>query len=213
MSIESNYTIKQSGTYEVVIQKSKFIAHFKRVETEEEAQAFIQAIKKEHWNANHNCSAYIIGERNEHQKANDDGEPSGTAGMPMLEVLRKRHLKDTVVVVTRYFGGIKLGGGGLIRAYGGTVSEGLDAVGIVERLPMQQLTLTVDYTWIGKVENELRQSSYLLDDILYADLVTFHVSVPVEETEEALAWLTDMTNGQGQLQTHGIRIIERDFKR
>ena len=213
MSIESNYTIKQSGTYEVVIQKSKFIAHFKRVETEEEAQAFIQATKKEHWNANHNCSAYIIGERNEHQKANDDGEPSGTAGMPMLEVLRKRHLKDTVVVVTRYFGGIKLGGGGLIRAYGGTVSEGLDAIGIVERLPMQQLTLTVDYTWIGKVENELRQSSYLLDDIIYADLVTFHVSVPVEETEEALAWLTDMTNGQGQLQTHTIRIIERDFKR
>lgn len=213
MSIESNYTIKQSGTYEVVIQKSKFIAHFKRAETEEEAQTFIQAIKKEHWNATHNCSAYIIGERNEHQKANDDGEPSGTAGMPMLEVLRKRHLKDTVVVVTRYFGGIKLGGGGLIRAYGGTVSEGLDAIGIVERLPMQQLTLTVDYTWIGKVENELRQSSYLLDDIIYADLVTFHVSVPVEETEEALAWLTDMTNGQGQLQTHTIRIIERDFKR
>ncbi|MHC9160533.1 YigZ family protein [Exiguobacterium profundum] len=213
MSIESNYTIKQSGTYEVVIQKSKFIAHFKRVETEEEAQAFIQSIKKEHWNATHNCSAYIIGERNEHQKANDDGEPSGTAGMPMLEVLRKRHLKDTVVVVTRYFGGIKLGGGGLIRAYGGTVSEGLDAIGIVERLPMQQLTLTVDYTWIGKVENELRQSSYLLDDIIYADLVTFHMSVPVAETEEALAWLTDMTNGQGQLQTHGIRIIERDFKR
>lgn len=213
MSIESNYTIKQSGTYEVVIQKSKFIAHFKRAETEEEAQTFIQAIKKEHWNATHNCSAYIIGERNEHQKANDDGEPSGTAGMPMLEVLRKRHLKDTVVVVTRYFGGIKLGGGGLIRAYGGTVSEGLDAIGIVERLPMQQLTLTVDYTWIGKVENELRQSSYLLDDIIYADLVTFHVSVPVEETEEALAWLTDMTNGQGQLQTHKIRIIERDFKR
>jgi len=131
----------------------------------------------------------------------------------MLEVLRKRHLKDTVVVVTRYFGGIKLGGGGLIRAYGGTVSEGLDAIGIVERLPMQQLTLTVDYTWIGKVENELRQSSYLLDDIIYADLVTFHVSVPVEEIEEALAWLTDMTNGQGQLQTHTIRIIERDFKR
>ncbi|WP_215143967.1 YigZ family protein [Exiguobacterium qingdaonense] len=213
MSSELNYTIKQSGTYEVIIQKSKFIAHFKRVETEDEAQAFIQAIKKEHWSANHNCSAYIIGERNEHQKANDDGEPSGTAGMPMLEVLRKRNLKDTVVVVTRYFGGIKLGGGGLIRAYGGTVSEGLDAVGIVERLQMQQVTLTVDYTWIGKVENELRQSTYLLDDITYADLVTFHISVPVEETDEALAWLTDLTNGQGQLQTHTVRIIERDFKR
>ncbi|MFN3365304.1 MAG: IMPACT family protein, partial [Exiguobacterium mexicanum] len=115
MSAEQNYTIKQDGEYEVVIQKSKFIAHFKRVTSEEEAQAFIQAIKKAHWNANHNCSAYIIGERNEFQKANDDGEPSGTAGLPMLEVLRKRELKDTVVVVTRYFGGIKLGGGGLIR--------------------------------------------------------------------------------------------------
>ncbi|WP_214884645.1 MULTISPECIES: YigZ family protein [unclassified Exiguobacterium] len=213
MSTESNYTIKQSGTYEVLIQKSKFIAHFKRVESEEEAQAFIQSIKKEHWSANHNCSAYIIGERNEHQKANDDGEPSGTAGLPMLEVLRKRHLKDTVVVVTRYFGGIKLGGGGLIRAYGGTVSEGLDVIGIVERLQMQQLTLTVDYTWIGKVEHELRQSTYLLDDIVYADLVTFHVSVPVEETDKALAWMTDITNGQGKLQTNDKRIIERDFKR
>lgn len=213
MSIESNYTIKQSGTYEVIIQKSKFIAHFKRVSHEEEAQAFIQQIKKEHWSANHNCSAYIIGARDEHQKANDDGEPSGTAGMPMLEVLRKRNLKDTVVVVTRYFGGIKLGGGGLIRAYGGTVSEGLDAIGIVERVPMQQISLTVDYTWIGKVENELRQSSYLLDDILYADQVTFNVSVPVEETESALEWLVDMTNGQGNLETGDVHIIERDFKR
>ncbi|STO07477.1 MULTISPECIES: YigZ family protein [Exiguobacterium] len=213
MSAEPNYTIKQDGEYEVVIQKSKFIAHFKRVETEEEAQAFIQTIKKAHWNANHNCSAYIIGERNEHQKANDDGEPSGTAGMPMLEVLRKRQLKDTVVVITRYFGGIKLGGGGLIRAYGGTVSEGLDAVGIVERVPMQRLTLSVDYGWIGKVENELRQSDYLLDDIVYAEDVTFHVSVPVEATETALAWLVDLTNGQGGLETQDVRIIERDFVR
>ncbi|KDN57718.1 MAG: YigZ family protein [Exiguobacterium sp.] len=213
MSVEPNYTIKQDGEYEVVIQKSKFIAHFKRVATEEEAQTFIQTIKKAHWNANHNCSAYIIGERNEHQKANDDGEPSGTAGMPMLEVLRKRQLKDTVVVVTRYFGGIKLGGGGLIRAYGGTVSEGLDAIGIVERVPMQRLTLSVDYGWIGKVENELRQSDYLLDDIVYAEDVTFHVSVPVEETETALAWLVDLTNGQGGLKTQDVRVIERDFVR
>jgi len=133
--------------------------------------------------------------------------------MPMLEVLRKRQLKDTVVVVTRYFGGIKLGGGGLIRAYGGTVSEGLDAIGIVERVPMQRLTLSVDYGWIGKVENELRQSDYLLDDIVYAEDVTFHVSVPVEETETALAWLVDLTNGQGGLKTQDVRVIERDFVR
>lgn len=213
MSAVQNYTIKQDGEYEVIIQKSKFIAHFKRVTSEEEAQTFIQAIKKAHWNANHNCSAYIIGERSEFQKANDDGEPSGTAGLPMLEVLRKRALKDTAVVVTRYFGGIKLGGGGLIRAYGGTVSEGLDAIGIVERIVMQRLTLTVDYGWIGKVENELRQSSYLLDDIVYTDRVTFHVSVPVEATETAIAWLVDLTNGQGELEARGEHIIERDFVR
>lgn len=213
MSAEQNYTIKQAGEYEVVIQKSKFIAQFKRVTTEEEAQAFIHAIKKANWNANHNCSAYIIGARDEFQKANDDGEPSGTAGLPMLEVLRKRKLKDTVVVVTRYFGGIKLGGGGLIRAYGGTVSEGLDAIGIVERVRMQRLALTVDYGWIGKVENELRQSTYLLDDITYEDNVTFHISVPVEQTETALAWLVDLTNGQGRLETQDERIIERDFVR
>ena len=119
--------------HEIVIQKSRFIAHITRVETEEAAQTFIQDIKKEHWNASHNCSAYLIGENNQIQKANDDGEPGGTAGVPMLEVLKKRDLKDTVVVVTRYFGGIKLGAGGLIRAYGKSTSEGINAVGVVER--------------------------------------------------------------------------------
>ncbi len=117
-TIPSYFTVKQRGEHEIVIQKSRFIAHFARVETEEEAQDFIQEIKKQHWSATHNCSAYLIGEQDQIQKANDDGEPSGTAGVPMLEVLKKRELKDTVVVVTRYFGGIKLGAGGLIRAYG-----------------------------------------------------------------------------------------------
>ncbi|PDM36799.1 YigZ family protein, partial [Bacillus cereus] len=102
----------------MVIQKSRFICYVSRATTEEEAQEFIQKIQKQNWNATHNCSAYLIGEQDQIQKANDDGEPSGTAGVPMLEVLKKRGLKDTVVVVTRYFGGIKLGAGGLIRAYG-----------------------------------------------------------------------------------------------
>ena len=101
------YTVKGYGEHEIVIQKSRFIAHVNRAETEEEAQQFIQEIKKKHWNATHNCSAYLIGENDQIQKANDDGEPSGTAGVPMLEVLKKRNIKDTVVVVTRYFGGRK----------------------------------------------------------------------------------------------------------
>ncbi|MER2141095.1 MAG: YigZ family protein, partial [Priestia megaterium] len=127
------YTVKQEGSHEITIQKSRFICHMKRVTTEEEAQQFIQDIKKQHWNATHNCSAYLIGERDQFQKANDDGEPSGTAGVPMLEVLKKRGLKDTVVVVTRYFGGIKLGAGGLVRAYGKSVSEALNELGTVKR--------------------------------------------------------------------------------
>src|SRR5699024_7098601 len=116
------YTVKYKGADEVVIQKSRFIGYVKRVESEEEAQNFIQEIKKKHHDATHNCSAYVIGENDQIQKANDDGEPSGTAGIPILEVIKKQHLKDTAVVVTRYFGGIKLGAGGLIRAYGGTTS-------------------------------------------------------------------------------------------
>ena len=126
-------TIQGYGESEIVIQKSRFITYVNRAETEEEAQDFINNIKEKHKSANHNCSAYIIGEHDNIQKANDDGEPSGTAGVPMLEVLKKQGLQDTVVVVTRYFGGIKLGGGGLIRAYGKATTEGIDAAKVVER--------------------------------------------------------------------------------
>src|SRR5699024_745979 len=117
------YTIKQAGSHEILIQKSRFIGYVERVTTEEEAQSFIQKIKKKHHDATHNCSAYIIGDRDQIQKANDDGEPGGTAGIPMLEVLKRMSLKNCAVVVTRYFGGIKLGAGGLIRAYSTTTSE------------------------------------------------------------------------------------------
>ncbi|MFL6558457.1 MAG: YigZ family protein, partial [Bacillus sp. (in: firmicutes)] len=158
------HTVKQAGEHEIIIQKSRFIAHVKRTETEIEAQEFIQALKKKYWDASHNCSAYLIGEQDQIQKANDDGEPSGTAGVPILEVLKKRKLKDTVVVVTRYFGGIKLGAGGLIRAYGKATSEGLDAVGIVERRLTQIVHVSIDYTWLGKVENELRASEYKIKE-------------------------------------------------
>src|SRR6478735_5124674 len=140
----------------------------KRVTTEEEAQQFIQDIKKQHWNATHNCSAYLIGERDQFQKANDDGEPSGTAGVPILEVLKKKGLKDTAVVVTRYFGGIKLGAGGLIRAYSGSASQSIDKIGVVKRQLMQLAGIHIDYTLLGKVENELRQSAYTLRNIDYA---------------------------------------------
>lgn len=199
--LPSYLTVKGYGEYEIVIEKSRFIAHISRAETEEEATEFIQSIKKKHWNATHNCSAYLIGEHDLIQKANDDGEPSGTAGVPILEVLKKRKLKDTVVVITRYFGGIKLGAGGLIRAYGKSTSEGLNATGIVERKLMKVVHIKVDYTWLGKLENELRASVYEIKEIHYLDAVEFEVFVEDALVETFNDWMVEMTNGQGKLST------------
>lgn len=194
--LQEYLTVKEYGEHEIIIQKSRFIAYITRATTEEEAQTFIATIKKKHWDATHNCSAYMIGEHNQIQKANDDGEPSGTAGVPMLEVLKKKDLKDTVVVVTRYFGGIKLGGGGLIRAYGKSTSEGLNAIGIVKRKLNRVMHTMVDYTWLGKLENELRSSRYDLKEIHYLDKVEIETYVEENETEQFEAWMTELTNGQ-----------------
>ncbi|WJY26161.1 YigZ family protein [Sporosarcina trichiuri] len=192
-------TVKQQGETEIVISKSRFIASVKRTESEEEALEFIRQIKQEHASATHNCSAYLIGEHDHIQKANDDGEPSGTAGVPMLEVLKKQGLKDATVVVTRYFGGIKLGGGGLIRAYGRSASEGVAAAGIVERRLHSTMEVTVDYTALGKVENEVRQSRWPLDRIDYGEHVMLSVFVPVGEVGDFRDWMADLTNGQGEV--------------
>ncbi|WP_226675909.1 YigZ family protein [Rossellomorea aquimaris] len=201
-------TVKGYGVHEITIERSRFIAYVNRVETEEEAQEFIASIKKKHHDANHNCSAYMIGEQNLIQKANDDGEPSGTAGVPMLEVLKKRDLKDTVVVVTRYFGGIKLGAGGLIRAYGRSTSEGLNATGIVERRLMRVMKTKIDYTWLGKVENEVRSSHYQLKEIHYLDSVEVDVYVEEAAKESFYDWMTELTNGQSEITEGEFEYLE-----
>jgi uncharacterized YigZ family protein len=205
------YTVKTTGEHEIVIEKSRFIAQIARAETEEEAQEFIQVIKKKHWNANHNCSAYLIGENDQIQKANDDGEPSGTAGVPILEVLKKRYLKDTVVVVTRYFGGIKLGAGGLIRAYGKSTSEGLNAVGVVERRLVQTMHVKIDYTWLGKLEKELRASVYPIKEIHYLDTVEIEVYVDEDKVQAFTEWMVELTNGQGQIAGGEQVYLEEDY--
>ena len=168
-------------------------------------------MKKKYWDATHNCSAYLIGENDHIQKANDDGEPSGTAGVPILEVLKKRKLKDTTVVVTRYFGGIKLGAGGLIRAYGKSASEGLDAVGIVERKLMQIFHITMDYSWLGKIENELRSSNYILKDIQYQENVEFEVYVEEEQQQAFTEWMIELTNGQAEITKREMTYLECDI--
>jgi uncharacterized YigZ family protein len=209
--LHSYYTVKGHGENEITIERSRFIAHVARVETEEAAQEFIAKIKKQHWDATHNCSAYMIGENNLIQKANDDGEPSGTAGVPMLEVLKKRDLKDTVVVVTRYFGGIKLGAGGLIRAYGKATSEGLNATGVVERKLMRIIKTKIDYTWLGKVENEVRSSHYQLKEIHYLDAVEVEVYVEEAAKENFVDWMTELTNGQGEISEGDVEYLETDI--
>ena len=153
--MEQKYMNSKNTNNEIVIKKSRFLTHIKRTVSEEEAKDFIDEIKKEHKAANHNCSAYIIGKSALIQKADDDGEPQGTAGVPILEVLKKEELYNVTVVVTRYFGGIKLGGGGLIRAYSQSASAAVVAAGKVIEVPVVPLTVSLDYTFTSKFEHFL----------------------------------------------------------
>lgn len=206
--LSTYYTVKPEGNDQIIIQKSRFIGYVRRVKTEKEAQAFIQEIKKKHYDATHNCSAYIIGEHDEIQKANDDGEPSGTAGVPILEVLKKQGLKDTAVVVTRYFGGIKLGAGGLIRAYGSTTSQAIKTTGIVKRQLMKGFSITVDYGLLGKLENVLRNSEHILETIHYLENVEFIVFVEDGQETKFTEWIVDLTNDQAKIVELDPKYIE-----
>lgn len=206
-----NYiTIKQAVSNETIIQKSRFICYLQRTETEEQAQEFINTIKNQHKGANHNCSAYVIGDQNQIQKANDDGEPSGTAGVPMLEVLKKQQIRNVTAVVTRYFGGIKLGGGGLIRAYGSAVSEAIQVSGIVERVNHVRFNVTIAYHLLGKIENSLRASVYILDEIRYTDNVELSIDVRGENKEEFIDWMTSLTSAQATCVEQFEHFIELD---
>ena len=208
--LDTYYTVKKEGMDEIIIQKSRFIGYIRRVESEEAAQQFIQEIKKKHADATHNCSAYMIGEHDQIQKANDDGEPSGTAGVPMLEVLKKQNLKDTAVVVTRYFGGIKLGAGGLIRAYGNTTSQAIQTTGVVKRQLMQGFSVTVDYPLLGKLENQLRNSEHILETINYLEKVEFIIYVESGKEAEFHEWITNLTSDQAEVIETKKKYVEID---
>lgn len=208
--LESYRTIKENGIHETEIKKSRFICNIQRTTTEKEAQDFIKEVKKIHADATHNCSAYQIGDHDEIQRAHDDGEPSGTAGVPMLEIFRKRELKNVAAVVTRYFGGKMLGAGGLIRAYSGAVNEAVNAVGVVERRLLQELRITTDYSSSGKVENELRQADLILQDIEYLQDVTFVCYLDLDKLDEIQSLAMDLTSGQGLVELGNKAYIEID---
>lgn len=200
--------VRADGTNEIEIKKSRFICHLFRVTSEEDARAQIEIVRKQHWSANHNCTAWIIGAGQANQRSSDDGEPSGTAGMPMLEVLRRRGLTDTLAVVTRYFGGVMLGAGGLIRAYGGAVSEALDVIGIVERKPLAIVHAVASYDDAGRIENAIRAREEPLQDVLYALDVTFVLAMPPEEVSAFDTWLQELTNGRTHATIEGEQFVE-----
>lgn len=191
-----NYKTVSSGeifSAEYEIKKSKFISHVKHVETEDEAREFIQSIKKKFFDARHNCSAWILGENGEKQKSNDDGEPGGTAGNPILETVKKNNLTNICIVVTRYFGGIKLGAGGLIRAYSHSASLGISAAKIIEMKIFQKISVTIEYNFLAAVENFLRQKKISVANSEYAKDVTLTIFILPEEVENFLSELTELT--------------------
>jgi len=194
--LERYATVRKQAEAEIVIKRSRFIGYAKPVETEEEAVAFIDEIKRLHRTATHNCSAYMVGERDQHQKASDDGEPSGTAGKPILEVIKNKGLKNVAVVVTRYFGGIMLGAGGLVRAYTDGAVAGIEAAGEITNVLHREVIVDVDYTWYGKLENELHGRGTRVGGTDFTDRVVVQCLPIAAEADAFIAWITDLTQGQ-----------------
>ncbi|MDU1985106.1 MAG: YigZ family protein [Streptococcus parasanguinis] len=201
-------TFKENGTVQEEIKKSKFICHVKRVFSEEEAGDFINAIKKEHYKATHNCSAFIIGEQSDIKRTSDDGEPSGTAGVPMLGVLENHRITNSCVVVTRYFGGIKLGAGGLIRAYAGSVAQAVREIGLVEIKEQVVLGITLSYSQYQEFANFLKDHQLAEQDPMFTDQVMTTIFVDKENTNSITAALVEFYNGKVIIEDQGIREVE-----
>ncbi len=190
----------QGGSGEIVEKKSRFIATIEKIETEEEALAFIGKIKKQYWDARHNCYAFVAGKNQELQRCSDDGEPNGTAGRPMLDVLLREDIHNLVVVVTRYFGGTLLGTGGLVRAYQKSVQEGLKNCVVIEKMQGRMLKIDTDYNSIGKIQYILAQQEITAMDTIYTDKVEIQVIVPVERLEAFQEAVTEGTNGTARFE-------------
>ncbi|MDU3336763.1 YigZ family protein [Paraclostridium bifermentans] len=192
-------TLHEFGTDEITIEKSTFIGYAKPIKTEEEAVEFINEIKKKHKDARHNVWAYTVGKSMNIQRYSDDGEPQGTAGIPTLEVIKKEDLRDVVVVVTRYFGGIKLGAGGLVRAYTKGAKIGLEAGKIIEKIMYQEVKIKIDYNQLGKVQNEIMNMGYFIKDTIYEDNVEIIVYSRANEKEPIIERINDITSATAQI--------------
>lgn len=192
----SYVTIRDFGEDKFLEKKSEFIGYAKRCETEEEAKAFVAEIKNMHKQARHNCFAYIIGENMGIQRYSDDGEPQGTAGIPILEVMKKSNITDCAVVVTRYFGGILLGAGGLTRAYTKGASIALKAAGIVEKVKGIRLLLSMDYDMLGKIQYKCNENNWHIEEVEYTDKVVVHILAEIELSKIIEKTVIEISNGK-----------------
>ena len=205
----SYLTIARDATAEVEDRGSRFLCTLRRVATEGDARALVAGLRREHWDARHHCSAFVLGPDGAVQRSSDDGEPAGTAGAPMLDVLRGAGLSDVAAVVTRWFGGTLLGAGGLVRAYGDAVRAGLDATGTLRRDLVRELTLEVDHADAGRVESELRSRGTVVLDTAYAARVVLRLGVPPADEERLHALVAELTAGTAAAVPRGERWVDR----
>ncbi|MBR2452522.1 MAG: YigZ family protein [Clostridia bacterium] len=195
---ESYRTVAKAANCEIIEKRSRFIAHVMPVSTEEEALAFLESLKKKFWDATHNVYAYVL-EENNVQRYSDDGEPSGTAGLPVLDMIKKEGLSNLIVVVTRYFGGILLGTGGLVHAYSKAAKEGIEKALPIEKNLCCEVTIECDYSLLGKIQSEAHSLGFTLGEIIYEDAVKIPVFVPVSAVSSFEAKIIDKTNGKSRI--------------
>lgn len=201
-------TVLKEAQAEQIIEKSRFIAYVSPASTKEEADAFIASIRKKHKDATHNVPAMVLGEKFQVQWASDDGEPQGTSGAPMVQLLVSEGITDVVIVVTRYFGGIKLGTGGLVRAYTSSAKLGLEAAGVCDVEEMCLLTYEIDYTYLAKLQNLAAGGLFSISDTAYTDVVQVTLCMPPEKQEEVMSAVTNLTGGKGMLKNQRLELVK-----
>ncbi|MET9877817.1 YigZ family protein [Actinacidiphila glaucinigra] len=207
--VERYLTIGREHVHESEIKRSRFLCALAPVSGEEAAQEFLARVRKEHAGATHNCYAYVLGAEGRIHRASDDGEPGGTAGTPMLQVLLRREVRDVIAVVTRYYGGVQLGAGGLVRAYGGAVSAALDELGTVERQKLALVTVDAGHQRAGRIENDLRAAGRAVRGVAYgAAEVRIELGVPQEELAAFRAWLADASAGTAGVEVSGTAFVD-----
>jgi uncharacterized YigZ family protein len=206
--VDRYLTVARPGVHESEIKRSRFLCALAPADSEEAAQEFVRGVRKQHPGATHNCFAYVIGPEGRLHRASDDGEPGGTAGTPMLQVLLGREVRDTAAVVTRYYGGIQLGAGGLARAYGGAVAAALDEIGTIERRKLALVTVTAGHQRAGRLENELRAAGHAVRQVSYGAEVAIALGIPESEVPAFRSWLADSTSGTASCVVEGSAYMD-----